>query len=284
MNRETVLIVTASAVSTTVGVVAGALAMNKRLEKKYEAILSEETQKAKDYYAHLNKADYPTPEDAVLALVPIEEQVISTPEVELFANNETVKPAAKVRTDYAGAYANPGERKITVETEEKEGVTVETTTIQTPDNEVTVEEVTVQSVFVDGVPLDADDWDLDAEMESRRRGEPYVIDKETYDANETDADQFTFTYFRGDDTVVDERDQVLERVKETLGDRFMTQFGFGSGDRKTVYIRNEKDGADYEVILHEGGYGKDFMGYAEEDESRELRHSAMRRGRRDWDG
>lgn len=283
MNRDVVLLVGASALSTTIGVVAGVYAANKRLEKKYVAIAEQEIEDAKSFYA--NKADYPNIEDAVLALVPeAEQEIITKKQVELFADNEDLRAVPKVKTDYAGAYDNPGERKVTVETKEEDGVVLETTTIETPETQVVVEEVKVEShsVFVNGEPLNEDDWDLDEEMEQRRRGNPYVIDKETYDRNETDFDQITFTYFREDDTVVDERDQVLQRVRETLGDRFQGQFGFGSGDRKSVYIRNEKDNADYWVLLHEGSYAE-FQGFVP-DEPGELRHSAMRRGRRDWDG
>ena len=72
MNRDQMLLVGASALSTTIGVVAGVFAANKRLEKKYVAIAEQEIEDAKSFYA--NKADYPTIEDAVLALVPQEEQ------------------------------------------------------------------------------------------------------------------------------------------------------------------------------------------------------------------
>lgn len=283
MNRDQMLLVGASALSTTIGVVAGVVAANKRLEKKYVAIAEQEIEDAKNFYA--NKERYPNIADAVVALVPPEEQeIVTKKQVELFADNDNLKAVPKTHTDYAGAYENPGERKVTVETKEEEGVVVETTTVETPETEIVVEEVKLESknVFLEGRPIVADEWDLDEEMEERRRGNPYVIDVDTYNRNETDFDQITFTYFRQDDTVVDERDMVLERVRETLGDRFTTQFGFGSGNAKAVYIRNEKDNADYEVILHEGSYAE-MKGFVD-DEPGELRHSDMRRGRREWDG
>lgn len=97
-NNPAVLVGVAVA-GVAVGAYAGYKFAKKRLTVQYEEILSEEIEAAKKFYAHLNKVDDPTPEDAVKNRISAEEvsavealrtyegvEVVSKKEVEVEQN------------------------------------------------------------------------------------------------------------------------------------------------------------------------------------------------------
>ena len=96
--------------------------------------------------------------------------------------------------------------------------------------------------------------------------EPYVITFEEFDANETEAQQITVSYFAGDGIVVDEVEEVVsaERVEETLGTNNLNKFGTNTEDPNmdpnVLYIRCEKFDLDFEVTRSPGKYSVEVLG------------------------
>lgn len=75
MNKTVLIAAVTSAASLVAGGIAGYLLANRRLEKKYQGLLEEEIEQTKEFYAMINaKLSYPTPGDAVAALIPEEEK------------------------------------------------------------------------------------------------------------------------------------------------------------------------------------------------------------------
>lgn len=288
MNKQTLVVIGLAAFSTTTGVVAGYLAANKRLENKYVAIVEKEIEETKNFYASLHKDEYPTPEDAVKALVKLDEVKDASEPVEL----EMITPGTSVQmptskkahTDYAAIHKGGSKgAKVATEKEETAEKVVETTTVKTEDTEVTVEHVEVKAtnvfdgVLVNGEPFNPDEWDLEAEMENRRSGRPYVITDGEYETNEDRLDILQLTYFRHDDTLLNEESLPVDNSDVLVGDDNLRRFGHGSGDPRTVFVRNDRIGAIFEITLDEGSYA-DQTGFGSDEP--QLRHSSVRYGRR----
>lgn len=91
---------------------------------------------------------------------------------------------------------------------------------------------------------------------------PYVIDSETFLANEADYSQSTLTYYAGDMTLTDEKDEVLDTDWTFKHIRFdnLNRFGEKSGDPNVVYIRCEQYKMDFELCRSSGKYSIEVAG------------------------
>lgn len=124
-------------------------------------------------------------------------------------------------------------------------------------------------------------WDHARQMAERTKEAPYVIHKEEFFGDDSYESSLTFTYFEGDDVLVDESDEVITKKDEVVGMDNLTKFGHGSEDPNVVYIRNDRLQQDMEILLHKSHYAKEVLGLEEEPE--DLRHSAYRTRRFDDD-
>lgn len=79
-------------------------------------------------------------------------------------------------------------------------------------------------------------------------GEPFVISLQEFTEEMQQFDKLSISYYEGDDTVVDEDEEIIEEPHELLGDGALNCFGEGSEDPDIVYVRNAKLAIDYEVI------------------------------------
>lgn len=97
---------------------------------------------------------------------------------------------------------------------------------------------------------------------AHENGLPYIIDQDSFMANDPDYAQDTVTYYQTEDgyVVVDQRDIVIDNVKDVLGTDFSTRFGEGSSDENTVHVRNEKLNMDFEIVRSERSYEQDVLG------------------------
>lgn len=123
--------------------------------------------------------------------------------------------------------------------------------------------------------LDDDQWNYDDELSIRTPDRPYVISIDEFIADEAGCDQATVTYYQGDDIMADEFDVPLYGFNEMMGE---LKFGHGSNSKDVVYIRNEKLGMEWEVILHTGRFDIEVLGHDVEDAyaKAELKHSIPR--------
>lgn len=239
-------------VSLAAGAAIGYYAAKKYLEPKYAAIADEEIEKARELYgaATFGKAEYPTPQDAVDALIPDDDAV---PEV---------APAKTAMRSYKGMPIASEEVvqdvddvvvRTTVKTEE---------TIEGDEVEIVKEAST--NIFVNGQAFDADEWEKSVSERSEER--PYVISEEEFFANEQDFEQWTLTYYAGDDVLCTEKDEVIEDVDAMVGEENLKRFGMKSNDMHLVYVKNNKRGLDFEIARSTGKYAKEVLGYDEKDD------------------
>lgn len=84
--------------------------------------------------------------------------------------------------------------------------------------------------------------------------EPYVITPEEY--GERDYAMVTLWYHT-DGVVVNDHREVVENVEELVGKDFSNHFGENEDDPDTVYVRNDEDEIDYEILKEYGPYSEE---------------------------
>ena len=107
------------------------------------------------------------------------------------------------------------------------------------------------------------EFDLKGEFYSKQcksKGKPYPISYEEFSDDAFEKD--TITYYYGDDTLADTRDEIIDDVDRTVGRDFKDYFGWRSYDDDIVYVRNERLGLDFEVLYDAGTYQEEVLGDA----------------------
>lgn len=123
---------------------------------------------------------------------------------------------------------------------------------------------------------DDEDWDYETECSSRTKTRPYIIHRDEFFNDEMGycdvGGQRCFTFYQEDNFLVDERDTPIYNHEERVGD---LKFGHGSGDPNIVYIRNEAEEEEYEIVHDDGSYQVNVLGaeVSAEFEAEDLRHS-----------
>lgn len=239
------LIAGVAVVALGVGAVIAYKIAEKRTTAKYEDILACEIEAARVFYKRLAKeGEFDSPEGAVKALVP--EEVVDA--VSKYQGNADIP---KVPYDKA-----PRNKTSTV-----------------------VEAIEVKTNVFEEAQTNPLDWDYNAEIANRTPDKPYVISIDEFGENEDGHEQATITYYADDDTLADERDQMIDNSDYTVGDDNLLRFGHGSNDERIVYVRNERIQMDFEIVRSEGSYSKEVLGFDPDSEST-IRHSRGRRPRK----
>lgn len=120
-----------------------------------------------------------------------------------------------------------------------------------------------------------DEWDYEVEVPLRTHETPYVVHRDEFYGEEAGFDQTTFTYFSGDEIMVDQDNKPVYNFSTVVGE---INFGHGSDDANVFYVRNEIRHMEYEVIQDPGKYSVDILGLdgleeIEEISDKEFRHS-----------
>ena len=100
-----------------------------------------------------------------------------------------------------------------------------------------------------------DKWEeLNSEEEDENmQDEPYVITPE--DVEESDYVLETLDWYEDDDTLVNQWGEVIVDRSLCVGDEFASHFGdYGERDKDTVYVRNDVNKVDYEILRNHGCY------------------------------
>lgn len=239
-----VLVAGAAMGGLVLGFVVGYKLAQSRLDKKYAERSNQEIAEAREIFSRLHKKEqYATPEEAVATLHP-------SPQVE---------QAADALLKYQGQETPEEESGM------PEGDGVPEVTVEVKTNIFTREERTPEE-------------DYEEEKKNRVPGQPYIISHEEFLEAEPGYPQSRLTYYAGDDTLADERDEVVPLVDEVVGEINMDKFGLGSGDHDTLYIRNEKMGLDFEVSRSDGKYAHVVLGFQHSDEHdrRDRRNSPLK--------
>lgn len=126
-------------------------------------------------------------------------------------------------------------------------------------------------------------WDYEAELQNRDPQHPYVIHRDEFFNDEFGIQEIsspqTYTYYKGDQVLVDERDVPIPDAEERVGPLL---FGHGSGDSAIFYVRNERLSEEYEIVEDDGYYqvtvlGEEIEAEAEREDLRHARRAARMR-------
>lgn len=218
MNNKNLMIISAiSAVSVTVGFAAGYFVARKRLEQEFEDLAKREIAEAKQFYSVLHKKDkFETPEAAVAELIPSDEQ------------NEFTQAATAMKV-YQGDL----------------------------EDKIQPHDVIQQNVFVAAqVNVNLSDADWEKELRNRTEEAPYVLNQQEFMANDNDNVQVTLTYYAGDKTLVDEREDLIDNIDKLIGEYNLEKFGHWSGDARILYVRNDVKDLDFEIVLDDRKYAE----------------------------
>lgn len=103
--------------------------------------------------------------------------------------------------------------------------------------------------------LEGDEIELTEEpsTDEETLAEPKLIEKEEF-ATLEDFGYDTLTFYKGDHTLTDSLENVIEDMDGTVGEANLEKFGYLADDPYTIYVRNPQKKFDYEVLLEERSY------------------------------
>lgn len=103
--------------------------------------------------------------------------------------------------------------------------------------------------------------DEDYEMLDR----PYVISFDEYTNSMTHIDKIELVYFKGDDVLVDDQDDIIDNVEYLIGEDNLFELGNEPETPNVLYVRNPKTGADYEIVQNHASFREVVLGDIPED-------------------
>lgn len=107
-------------------------------------------------------------------------------------------------------------------------------------------------------------------------GEPHIISVDDFFNTEEDWDKTSLSYYRADDTLIDERMTIVDYRDRYIGDRHLRMFGIKSGDKNVVYVRSPQISTDFEIILEQGKASSILGDPEDEEENFEPRRAPRR--------
>lgn len=255
-DNTRLLIAASSVISAAIGASVGYVVANKSLEKKFQDQLTTEVEDARAYFQQMYStptfvADDSDPEDADLLKIVKD----TTDEID-GVPKDLVGEALEAMRNYQSSApeAEPGDDRVPAP-------------------------VIVNNIFTNATP--PGEAVLDALLKDRDPNFPYIITKEEFYQNEPDFEQKKFTYWEGDDILVDDQEELnpIDDIERVAGEDNLLRFGYGSGDEHVLYIRNETidPPMDLHVTRSTGRYADEVM--AMDDDGSHLQHSQPRKFR-----
>jgi hypothetical protein len=246
--------------------------------KRLEAYVDREIQSVKDTYAPFRKEGvFATPEGAVSALIP-DEDVPIYQQVIAEEGYSDILENAKVDEEYDDSEDEDDFPGNPEDSEEEESIPeLEHHNVWDEHGPKHAEEPEGSEVIEGEIVEDEDEEPEVLEVMRifpRDPDHPYIISEHQFmDDGMHPDDKMDLLYFEEDDTLTDDHEHILNNVEYLVGIDNLGKFGLGSGDRRKLYIRNEKTGADYEVIKDERSFTEAVLGVPPESpvKSRTLR-------------
>ena len=102
-----------------------------------------------------------------------------------------------------------------------------------------------------------DDPDLDEEPFSSK---PDIMTLMEFENEKKHYDTETLTYYTYDDTVCNDKDEVIATPEDLIGEDALVCFGMGSQDPNVVYICNDRRSTKYEVVKVDAAYSETVLG------------------------
>lgn len=104
-------------------------------------------------------------------------------------------------------------------------------------------------------------------LESPERPEPpitpHIISIEEYTNSSSSYGKETIFFYEEDNTFANQNEEIIDGVDRTLGVNLHLHFGEKSEDPDIVYVRNEKESVDFEVIRLHTSYATAVLGVEE---------------------
>ena len=234
-------------VATTAAITATATykIASKRLDAEFATRLDAEIEATRKFYSALNEK--PNLDDIVAAVPELQQELIVEPVEEASPAVKDPRPDIGLRGEGVlvqynkmagnydgGADHTPGELEETV-----------------------VPDVVTRNVFETGESTETLPPEI---VDARSSDVPYLITFEEYSEGENS--QETLTYYADDAVLADDQEEVVDDILGMVGPDALNSFGVGSGDSRTVFVRNEAIDVDYEIIYSPGNYGETVHGIA----------------------
>jgi hypothetical protein len=105
-------------------------------------------------------------------------------------------------------------------------------------------------------------------QQDENRGPIYVVSLEEFNENEPSFQQETLTWYAGDETLTDAREDIIEDYLNIIGQHALSRFGDVSEDDNVVHVRNTVLMVDYEIVRSTGTYQEEVLGMEPEDLAR----------------
>lgn len=109
-------------------------------------------------------------------------------------------------------------------------------------------------------------WSYPFELSQRNWKKPHIIHQDEFATGETEYAQTTYTYYAGDNVLVDTDNTVLHNRENLIGTEALRRFGHGSDDLNIVYVRNTELELEIEIVRDLGRYEVEVQGLEEDDE------------------
>lgn len=112
-----------------------------------------------------------------------------------------------------------------------------------------------------------DEFDDNDIREPGMKKEPYQISLGEFYNERREYDKITLDWYDEDNTVLDEREEIIADVRSYIGMDVQELFGMApqDGDPDSRFIRNEDYGTDYEVIRHHASWKNANLGILKEE-------------------
>lgn len=96
-------------------------------------------------------------------------------------------------------------------------------------------------------------------MQQRSEEKPYLISYEEF-TDDNGYDKSTLTFYQKDESLADDRDDLVDDPFNTCGELYFDFFGWRSHDENVVYVRNPKTSHDFEIVYDDGSYAESILG------------------------
>lgn len=233
VRNNPVVLVGVGLAGLAAGGAVGYFVTKKVLVTKYDRILEEQIENAREHYKRKSKAEeLSTIESAAESLLP-----------------EDVREALKT---YDGrALTLPGDEEPVVYRTRQE-------------------EPEVRDIMVNNAPIDEDDYDYDNELAQRDTSKPYILTHDEFYNNEPEWPQISLTYYEADDVLTDDHDAPLQDYERLVGTDTL-KFGYMSKDHNLVFIANERTKQMFEIARAEGSFAELVHGFRSKPEPKKRR-------------
>lgn len=134
---------------------------------------------------------------------------------------------------------------------------------------------------------DDDEENVDAEVDVTVTGvdmaledKPYIITDEEYNNEHDDYDKISLYYYVLDDTLCEENEEIIDDIDAVVGYDSLNLLS----TQTTVWVRNERLQADYEIIGLNQSYSQTVAGFQEKNLTPREQYEFRNKTRRDDDG